>query len=214
MFKNIAADFKIYDCEFSRQGFWVMVPYRFGRWRYSIRSRFLRMPFSFVYRVLKLASQILTGIDLPCEATVGRNFRIEHFGGIIISGDVVMGDDVVIRNGVTIGLKKIGEPGSPVIGNRVEIGAGAKVLGRIHIGDDVQIGANAVVIRDVPPGHMAVGIPARNIPRKDLPVNRADTTAEAVPFRAIPSEQLSHIQRDASYTSATTEDITDLQSIG
>jgi serine O-acetyltransferase len=168
MFKAIWEDFKIYDKEFSRQGFWVMVAYRFGRWRYSVRPRVLRMPLSMIYRVLKLSSQILTGIDLPCEATVGERFRIEHFGGIIISGDTVMGDDVVIRNGVTIGMKKIGEPGSPEIGDRVEIGAGAKVLGRIRIGNDVQIGANAVVIRDVPDGHMAVGIPARNIPRKDL----------------------------------------------
>lgn len=169
MLKAIWEDFKIYDKEFSRQGFWVMVAYRFGRWRYSVRPRVLRMPLSMVYRVLKLGSQILTGIDLPCEATVGKRFRIEHFGCIIISGDAVMGDDVIIRNGVTIGMKKIGDPGSPVIGDRVEIGAGAKVLGRIRIGNDVQIGANAVVIRDVPDGHMAVGIPARNVPRKDLP---------------------------------------------
>jgi serine O-acetyltransferase len=122
-----------------------------------------------LYRVMKLASQILTGIDLPCEVTIGHRFRIEHFGGIIVSGDTVIGDDCILRNGVTIGMKKIGEPGSPVIGNRVEIGAGAKILGKIHIGDDAQIGANAVVIRDVPAGHIAVGIPARNIPRKDLP---------------------------------------------
>ncbi len=168
MFENVVEDCRMYDWELSRQGLWVMLPYRFGRWRYSIRSRIVRLPFSFVYRILKLASQILTGIDLPCEATVGRRFRIEHFGDIIISGDTVMGDDVVIRNGVTIGLKKIGDPGSPVIGNRVEIGAGAKVLGRIRIGDDVQIGANAVVIRDVPSGHIAVGIPAKNFPRKDI----------------------------------------------
>jgi serine O-acetyltransferase len=210
MFKNIADDFKIYDCEFSRQGFWVMVPYRFGRWRYSIRSRWLRMPFSLVYRVLKLLSQILTGIDLPCEATVGRGFRIEHFGGIIISGDAVMGDDVVIRNGVTIGLKKIGEPGSPVIGNRVEVGAGAKILGRIHIGDDVQIGANAVVIRDVPPGHMAVGIPARNIPRKDLSTNRLQAAAEPVPFCAIPAVRLSQTQPCTQYAPVSSEAISDL----
>jgi serine O-acetyltransferase len=146
-----------------------MVPYRLGRWRYTIGWRPLRLPFSMLYRVMKLASQILTGIDLPCEVTIGHRFRIEHFGGIIVSGDTVIGDDCILRNGVTIGMKKIGEPGSPVIGNRVEIGAGAKILGKIHIGDDAQIGANAVVIRDVPAGHIAVGIPARNIPRKDLP---------------------------------------------
>jgi serine O-acetyltransferase len=169
MFNNILEDFRIYDREFSRQGFWVMVPYRLGRWRYTIGWRPLRLPFSMLYRVMKLASQILTGIDLPCEVTIGRGFRIEHFGNIVVSGDTVIGDDCILRNGVTIGMKKIGEPGSPVIGNRVEIGAGAKILGKIHIGDDAQIGANAVVIRDVPAGHIAVGIPARNIPRKDLP---------------------------------------------
>lgn len=198
MFENIAEDFRMYDHEFSRQGFWVMVAYRFGRWRYSIRPRWLRMPFSFVYRVMKLGSQILTGIDLPCEVTVGRRLRIEHFGGIIISGDVVIGDDVIIRNGVTIGMKKIGEPGSPVIGDRVEIGAGAKILGRIHVGDDAQIGANAVVLRDVPAGHIAVGIPARNIARKDLVPPGKSGFDEAVSFRATPSKQMSQIQQHAS----------------
>jgi len=195
MFENIAEDFRMYDREFSRQGFWVMVAYRFGRWRYSIRPRLLRMPFSFLYRVMKLGSQILTGIDLPCEVTVGRRFRIEHFGGIIISGDAVIGDDVIIRNGVTIGMKKIGDPGSPVIGNRVEIGAGAKIIGRIHVGDDSQIGANAVVIRDVPAGHIAVGIPARNIARRDMVPLGKDGFSEAVSFRATLSEQMSQIQQ-------------------
>ena len=93
---------------------------------------------------------------------------IEHFGGIVVSGDAVLGDDVVLRNGVTIGLKRTGERGAPVIGNRVDIGAGAKILGAIHIGDDVVVGANAVVISDVPPGCLAVGVPARVIPRRDL----------------------------------------------
>jgi serine O-acetyltransferase len=168
MMKLFAEDYRTYEGELSRQGLWVMAVYRFGRWRYTVRPSVLRKPFSMLYRFLKLLSQILTGIDLPCEATVGHRFRIDHFGGIVVSGDAVIGDDVIIRNGVTIGLKKVGEPGSPVIGNRVEIGAGAKVLGRIHIGDDVLIGANAVVVRDVPAGHIAVGIPARNIARKDL----------------------------------------------
>lgn len=169
MFENLREDWRTYQGELSRQGLWVMVVYRFGRWRYRIRPPLLRMPFSFAYRILKLASQVLTGIDLPCEATVGRRFLIEHFGGIVISGDVVLGDDVVVRNGVTIGLRRTGERGAPVIGNRVDIGAGAKVLGRIHIGDDVAIGANAVVLTDVPANSIAVGVPARIAPRKSPP---------------------------------------------
>ena len=93
-------------------------------------------------------------------------FRIDHFGGIIISGDAIFGDDCVIRNGVTVGLKDTGDRGSPILGNRVDIGAGAKILGPIHIGDNVSIGANAVVLRSVPSNSIAVGIPARVLPRK------------------------------------------------
>jgi len=96
---------------------------------------------------------------------LGRRFRIDHFGGIIISGDAVFGDDCVVRNGVTVGLRNTGMRGSPVIGNRVDIGAGAKILGPIRIGDDVAIGANAVVLKDVPSNSIAVGIPARILPR-------------------------------------------------
>ena len=168
MFENIREDWRTYDRQLSRQGFWVMLVYRYGRWRYSIRPRWLRMPFSQAYKLLKLLSEILTGIELPCEVVLGRRFRIDHFGGIIISGDAVFGDDCIIRNGVTVGLRHTGMRGSPVIGNRVDIGAGAKILGPVHIGDDVAIGANAVVISDVPSNSIAVGIPARILPRRPL----------------------------------------------
>lgn len=169
MFENIREDYRTYSCTLSCQGLWCMAVYRFGRWRYGIRPALVRKPFSMLYRFLKPLSQILTGIDLPCEATVGRRFRIDHFGGVVVSGDTVIGDDVTIRNGVTIGLKRQDDPGSPVIGNNVDIGAGAKVLGKIRVGDNVIIGANAVVIRDVPANSIAVGVPARIIPRRDLP---------------------------------------------
>ena len=166
MFENLREDVNTYERDWSRQGLWVMVVYRFGRWRYKINNHFLRMPFSGLYRILKLISQILTGIDLPCEVQVGRRFRIEHFGDIIVSGDARFGDDVVLRNGVTVGLRNTGVRGAPRIGSRVDIGAGAKILGSIIVGDDVAIGANAVVLRDVPPNSLAVGVPARIIPRE------------------------------------------------
>jgi serine O-acetyltransferase len=166
LFENIREDWRTYGHQLSRQGLWVMIVYRFGRWRYTIRWRWVRAPFSFLYKVLKPISEILTGIELPCEATLGRRFRIDHFGGIVISGDAVFGDDCVVRNGVTVGLKNTGHRGAPVIGNRVDIGAGAKILGSIRIGDDVSIGANAVVLIDVPSNSVAVGVPARVLPRK------------------------------------------------
>lgn len=112
MFDNLREDWRTYERDIWRQGLWVMVAYRFGRWRYGV-PRYLRPPFSFLYKLMKIASQILTGIDLPCEVTLGRRVRIEHFGDIIISGDTVIGDDVVLRNGVTIGLRHTGTRGAP-----------------------------------------------------------------------------------------------------
>lgn len=134
-----------------------------------------------LYKLLKPFCEVLTGIELPCEATLGRRFRIDHFGGIVISGDAVFGDDCVIRNGVTVGLRHAGQRGAPTVGNRVDIGAGAKILGAIRIGDDVLIGANAVVLIDVPSNSVAVGVPARILPRKTpkLATDQEMTTAMA-----------------------------------
>ncbi len=160
MFEQVREDWATYDKDIWRQGLWVMCVYRFGNWRYRIRPDWLRRPFSLLYKLLRTACQIATGVELPCETRVGRRLLIEHFGGIIVSGDAVIGDDVVIRQGVTIGLRHPGTRGSPLIGDRVDIGAGAKLLGSIRIGDDAVIGANAVVLCDVPAGALAVGIPA------------------------------------------------------
>jgi serine O-acetyltransferase len=174
VFENIREDWQTYGRDCTRQGLWVMVVYRFGNWRYGIRTRAIRMPFSMVYKLLKIFSEILTGIELPCEVKLGKRFRIDHFGGIVISGDAVFGDDCVIRNGVTVGLRHTGQRGAPVIGNRADIGAGAKVLGAIRIGDDVAIGANAVVITDVPSNSIAVGVPAKIRSRKPAQMTQAD----------------------------------------
>jgi len=93
----------------------------------------------------------------------------------VISGYATFGDYCVIRNGVTIGLKNVDHPVAPIIGNHVDIGAGAKLLGDITIGDYAVIGANAVVIHDVPANCLAVGVPARIIPKnEDSPSARID----------------------------------------
>jgi serine O-acetyltransferase len=166
LFNNLKEDWHTYHGDITAPGLWVMVVYRFGRWRYSIRPALLRKPFSFLYKFLFTLVKIASGIELPCEAQLGRRVRIDHFGGVIISGDAVIGDDCVLRNGVTIGLRRTDERGSPILGNRVDIGAGAKLLGSIRVGDDVVIGANAVVLKDVPENSIAVGVPAQIRPRK------------------------------------------------
>lgn len=168
MFANVREDWRTYDGSLRYQGLWVMLVYRFGRWRYRVRPALLRKPFSLMYKFMRLAIQTVTGIDLPCEVQVGRRLRIVHFGGIIINRGTVIGDDVILRHGVTLGMNRACERGAPRIGNRVDIGVGAKILGPVSVGDDAVIGVNAVVLRDVPPGTIALGIPARILPlRRD-----------------------------------------------
>lgn len=171
MFEHIRADLAAYKGDWGAQGFWVMLVYRFGRWRYQVKPALLRKLFSLLYKVLFKLIQIITGIELPAEVNIGKNFVIDHFGGIVISGYASFGDDCRIRNGVVVGLKNINQPIAPIIGNRVDIGAGAKLLGPIKIGDDVIIGANAVVISDVPNNSIAVGVPATIKPRKTKPIS-------------------------------------------
>lgn len=165
-FANIRQDLRAHGGNWAAQGFWALLVYRFGRWRYRIRPAWLRKPFSFIYKFLYKLVQILTGIELPCEAEIGRNFVIDHFGGIVISGHARFGDNCRIRNGVVVGLRRLDRPLAPVIGNNVDIGAGAKLLGAITIGDNVAIGANAVVLADVPDNSIAVGVPARVKPAR------------------------------------------------
>ena len=160
MFRNIRADLAAHQGDWGAQGFWALLVYRFGRWRYTVRPAILRKLLSFVYHVLFKLIQIVTGIELPCEVPIGRNFVIEHSGGIVISGFASFGDNCRIRNGVVVGLSRVDEPCAPQIGNDVDIGTGAKVLGNIRIGNGVRIGANAVVITDVPDDCLAVGVPA------------------------------------------------------
>lgn len=164
MFDNIRADFRAHGSNWGAQGFWAMAVYRLGRWRYRIRPRILRLPFSALYHVLFKLVQIVAGIELPCEVPVGRNFIMEHSGGMVISGYACIGDDCRIRPGVVIGLARVDEPCAPTLGNNVDVGVGAKLLGNITIGDNVRIGANAVVVHDVPANSVAVGVPARIIP--------------------------------------------------
>lgn len=170
LFENIREDLRAYGGDWGAQGFWVMLVYRFGRWRYCIRPLLLRKFFSLIYRMFYKLVQILTGIELPCEVKVGNNFIIDHFGGIVVSGYTTFGDNCRIRNGVVIGLKRIDEPCGPIIGNNVDIGSGAKVLGDIRIGNNVIIGANAVVLVDIPDNSLAIGVPAVIKPREILNV--------------------------------------------
>jgi serine O-acetyltransferase len=164
-FENIRADLRAHGGRWGAQGFWAMVIYRFGRWRYGVRPVVLRKLMSATYHVLFKLVQIVTGIEIPCETEIGEGFVIDHFGGIVVSGHARIGARCRIRQGVSIGLRHVDDVRSPHIGDDVDIGAGAKLMGPISIGDRVLIGANAVVLRDVPSDSIAVGVPAVVRPR-------------------------------------------------
>lgn len=143
-------------------GFWALQVYRFGRLRYRFQSRLIRIPLGVLHIILAKLMEMHSGITIGVGAQIGRRLTIEHSGAIVVHGNAQLGDDCVIRQGVTIGNRRLDDPfGAPVIGHRVNIGAGAKILGRLSIGDDAEIGANAVVLKDVPAGATAVGVPAR-----------------------------------------------------
>ena len=157
----VGEDLATHDGRIFAQGFWALFWHRFGNWRMRVKPFVLRAPLTLIYRVMYKFSQWFCGMDLPYTVVVGRRVKLEHFGGMILVADRI-GDDVIIRQNTTFGIAKPdGTFGRPKIGNGVQIGAGAVLLGDVEIGDHAQIGANAVVVKDVPPDVTVVGVPAR-----------------------------------------------------
>ena len=114
-----------------------------------------------VARLLSQLSRSLTGVEIHPGAVIGRRFFIDHGMGVVIGETAEVGDDVMIYHGVTLGGRSLRrEKRHPTVGSRVTIGAGARILGPVYIGDDVQIGANSVVVKDIPAGAIATGVPA------------------------------------------------------
>ncbi|MDC5698271.1 serine O-acetyltransferase [Intrasporangium calvum] len=112
-------------------------------------------------RVLATVTRSVTGVEIHPAAQIGRRFFIDHGMGVVIGETAEVGDDVMLYHGVTLGGRSMEHvKRHPTVGNRVTIGAGARVLGPVLVGDDTQIGANAVVVKDVPAGAVAVGVPA------------------------------------------------------
>lgn len=169
LFSLIKEDWLTHDRDWTRPGFRAVVFCRYGQWRLTIQNRFLRAPLSIIYRALYRRARTIYGIELPYSVELGRRVVIEHQGAIVIHGNCKIGDDCIIRQGVSMGIKTVKHPHhAPTLGKRVDVGVGAKLIGNITIGDDAIIGANAVVTRDVPAGLTMVGIPARPISRSEL----------------------------------------------
>jgi serine O-acetyltransferase len=164
VFESIRQDYAANRKPINIAGFRVLLIYRFGRWRMTIKTKLLRVPFSYLYRQLEKHVRFKYGIELPYTVELGERVTFEHQHGIVIHGNAKIGHDCIIRQGVTIGNKSVEHPlDAPSIGHHVNIGAGAKILGKVTIGNYVDIGANAVVTKDIPDGAVAVGIPAKVI---------------------------------------------------
>ena len=131
-------------------------------WTHRLAHRLWRNPGTRLpARLVSQLSRSLTGVEIHPGAVIGRRFFIDHGMGVVIGETAEVGDDVMIYHGVTLGGRSLKrEKRHPTVGSRVTIGAGARILGPVYIGDDVQIGANSVVVKDVPAGAIATGVPA------------------------------------------------------
>ena len=128
----------------------------------NIHPKILRAPFSILYRFLYRRARNLYGIELPYSAVIGSSVVIEHQGCIVIHGNARIGNGCIIRQGVTLGNRYMDKPfDAPELGDGVNVGAGAKILGKVKIGENAVIAANAVVLQDVPAFSLAFGVPAK-----------------------------------------------------
>ena len=136
-------------------GLHAILLHRLAHWLYKIRLRL-------VARITSQIARMITGIEIHPGATIGKRFFIDHGMGVVVGETTVIGDDVILYQGVTLGGtgKERGKR-HPTLGNRVVVGTGAKVLGNITLGNNVKIGAGSVVVHSVPDDSTVVGIPGR-----------------------------------------------------
>ena len=158
---QVAADWRAHDRDWTRPGFRAVAVHRFGVWRMGVRPKLLRAPFSLLYRWAFRHCRNRYGIELPYTVKLGQGVVIEHQGAIVVHGNSVIGDGCIIRQGCTLGLRRLDDlTAAPVLDAGVELGAGAVILGRVRLGAGARVGANAVVLDDVPAGTTVWGIPA------------------------------------------------------
>ena len=140
-------------------GLHALIAYRFAH-------RLYKWNIPLIPRMISYLTRIITGIEIHPAAKIGRRFFIDHGDGVVIGETTVIGNDVLVYQQVTLGgTGKESGKRHPTLGNKVIVGAGAKVLGNITIGDNVRIGAGSVVIEDVPPHSTVVGVPGRIVHR-------------------------------------------------
>ncbi|WP_194767992.1 serine O-acetyltransferase [Tamlana sp. I1] len=147
---------------FTQQGLWALLVYRISHAVFiSNAPKFLKKLLLLFCVLGQKWIEIITGISIPYTARIGERFYIGHFGGIIINGNAIIGDNCNISQGVTIGVSGVLENrGTPIIGDNVYIGANAVIAGNISIGNSAVIGANSLVTKNVEARTTVLGVPA------------------------------------------------------
>ncbi len=142
---------------------------------YRIAHFFSKMGMPFIPRYISEIARELTGIEIHPSAEIGSDFFIDHGTGCVIGETTVIGNNVTLFSGVVLGGTNI-DPVKrhPTLGNNIVVGTGAKILGPVNIGDNVKIGANSVVVTDVPPNSVVVGVPGKIISRKGQKIEKID----------------------------------------
>lgn len=153
-------DWETHRRSWSKPGLHALAVQRFGAWHRSQRP-LVRQAVGIAYWVLKTVIRNIYGTEMYDTTRIGRRVHIAHHVGIVLGSSSVVGDDVTIRQNVTLGATGSGHSGHPTIGNRVSIGAGAVIVGAITVGDDATIGPGAIVLSDIPAGATAFAPPAR-----------------------------------------------------
>src|SRR6185436_2905893 len=148
---------------FLEPGTIAVLVYRYGRWVHDLRVPVLKQLLNIFYLLGKVVVVVGFGIYIPVRANIGKGFTIHNFSGIFIC-EATIGENCIVFQGVTIGHLR-GQPNPPRIGNNVMLAAGAKILGSVTIGNNVVVGANSVVMTDVPDNCTVMGIPARIVSR-------------------------------------------------
>lgn len=184
-------DYLAEDYAANRRGFWepgfqAVAAYRIGVWCNGIGHRLLRLPVRALSMFLLFFCRNFYGIELSSRGYIGRRLRIAHQHGISVHPLAVIGNDAFLHQGVTIGATGQERDGGrfPVLGDRVQVGVGAAIVGPVTIGDDVSIGPNAVVITDVAPGSIVAPPRARIMtppPRRRPGETTGETAAETAP---------------------------------
>jgi len=153
---------------------------------HRLSHRLWNLGFKWLARILSNVARWFTGIEIHPGAVIGRRFFIDHGMGVVIGETAVIGDDCTLYHGVTLGGTSW-QKGKrhPTLDNNVVVGAGAKVLGPIHIGEGARIGSNAVVVKDVPPGATVVGVPGKLInPQAQETSGHREAIAKKIGFDA------------------------------